>query len=74
MALRVRTDRRIFCAVLSKEEDGDLYVDDAIHYLLAVEQKVIVTTAEPEHSSGNGEWWWTGEEPKDVKIDEFYYT
>jgi hypothetical protein len=42
MAVRIRKDRKtIICAARSKEEDGDIYLDDQIHYVLSVEMQVL---------------------------------
>jgi len=61
MALRIRKDGRIFCAALTKEQEGDTYIDDALHYEMSVVHKVIVTKSMPEHLE-TGEWWWIGAE------------
>lgn len=74
MALRIRKNGKIMCAALNKKNDGDLYIDDALHYHLSVEVKVLVTTENDTHISMGGEWWWKGQEPKNVIIDQFYYT
>lgn len=73
MSLRIRKDGRILCAALNRMARGDIYIDDAIHGLLASDKKLIVTRPEPEHSATGGEWWWKGEEPKDVIIDPYWY-
>lgn len=74
MAVRIRKDGRIFCAALNKAEEEDIYIDDGIHYHLSVEAKVLVTTENDYHMANGGEWWWKGREPKDVKINSFYYS
>jgi len=63
MALRMRKDGRIFCAAHTKEESGDTYIDDELHYEMSVVHKVIVTKPMPEHSI-TGEWWWAGNIPE----------
>ena len=73
MAIRIRKNGKIFCAALNKEEPGDCYLDDGIHYMLSVERKVLVTTENDIHMTTGGEWWWKGQEPKDIMIDKFYY-
>lgn len=73
MALRIRKDGRIFCAALNKEQEGDIYLDDEVHYMLSVTKKVLVTTYTEYHQAHGGEWWWKGQEPKGIKIDMFYY-
>ncbi len=36
MSARVRKDGRVLCAAMHPAEDGDIYIDDGAHYLLAV--------------------------------------
>lgn len=60
MAVQIRKDGRIFCAAHSEVEDGDCYLDDGIHYLLAVEGKVLVTD---ENHSIHWQWWRVGQMP-----------
>ncbi len=73
MAVRIRENGRIFCAAINKEMKGDCYLDDGIHYILSVEQKLLVTTENEYHMENGGEWWWRGQEPSSVVIDKFYY-
>lgn len=40
MALRIRKDGRVLCAAMHKEELGDTYIDDGIHYFLSIENKI----------------------------------
>lgn len=41
MAVRIRADRKtIVCAAKSEALEGDCYLDDGVHYTLAVELKV----------------------------------
>ena len=49
MAIRWRVDGRLLCAAMSEEEDGDTYINDALHYQLSVVSRVIL--ADPEHES-----------------------
>lgn len=63
MAVRIRRNGRIFCAALSKPKKGDTYLDDHIHYILAVEARVLVTTSSKHHNRTGGEWWWLGKMP-----------
>ena len=72
MAVRIRKDGRIFCAVLSAQEKGDCYLDDGIHYELSAVRKLLVTTENDYHIKNGGEWWWKGQEPKGIQIDKFY--
>lgn len=41
-------------------EDGDLYIDDAIHYHLAVMVGVLVTD---DRHLEHGYWWWSTQCP-----------
>ena len=42
MAVRIRADRKtIVCAAKSREEPGDAYIDDNLHYVLGVELCVL---------------------------------
>lgn len=72
MAVRIRKNGRIFCAALNGEEDGDCYIDDGLHYELSAVRKILVTTENEYHIKNDGEWWWRGQEPTGVIIDEFY--
>ncbi len=72
MAVRIRKNGRVFCAALNEEEEGDIYLDDNIHYHLSVVEKVLLTTESDYHMKNKGEWWWKGKVPNDVKIDDFY--
>lgn len=73
MALRIRKDGRILCAAMHPAEDGDTYIDDGLHYQMSVERKVIVTEYMDQHKS-NGQWWWRGNIPEGITIDNFYLT
>jgi hypothetical protein len=73
MAVRIRKNGQIFCAKLSEVEENDCYIDDQTHYELSVEKKLLVTTENDFHMKNGGEWWWKGQEPNNIKIDEFYY-
>lgn len=72
MALRIRKDGRILCAVLHPQEDGDTYIDDGLHYEMSVVHKVIGTECMEKHKV-HGQWWWIGNIPNNVEIDKFYY-
>ncbi len=73
MAVRIRKNGKIVCAASSKEKAGDTYINDELHYTLSVKNKILVTQPMYLHKR-NGEWWWKGNVPKNVKIDEFYKT
>lgn len=60
MAVRIRKNRKkIVCARFSKPRKGDCYLDDGVHYTLAVEMKVL-------HTADKGDTWYfkTKEEKK----------
>lgn len=71
MAVRIRKDGRILCAAMHPAEEGDMYVDDSLHYHLSVEAKVLVTEPHYRHKH-SGEWWWVNAIPVGVRVDEFY--
>lgn len=71
MAVRIRADGRVLCAASHPEQEGDAYLDDGLHYQLAVEARVLVTEAMPAHAE-HGQWWWKGQQPDHVTIDPFY--
>ena len=73
MAVRIRKNGKIVCAALNKEMPGDCYICDGLHYILSVENKILITTENDYHMKHDGEWWWKGQEPKNIKIDKFYY-
>ena len=73
MAIRIRKNGKIVCAAINKVMNGDCYINDNIHYMLSVEQKLLITTENKYHMKNGGEWWWKGQEPKNVIIDKFYY-
>lgn len=74
MAVRIRKDGRIFCAAMTEQQEGDLYIDDRLHYHLSVITKVLVTTPSETHNKTNGEWYFINAIPEYVIIDEFYLT
>ena len=47
----------MWCAALTQPEDGDTYIDDALHYEMAVVHGVIVALPMPLHTD-NPQWWW----------------
>lgn len=71
MAIRIRKNGRIFCAALTSGQEGDTYVPDDIHYQLSVEKKILVTEYNDKHMK-NAEWWWKGNIPIGIVIDNFY--
>jgi hypothetical protein len=75
MAVRVRKSGQIVCAAKFPAEEGDCYIDDGVHYLLAVEKRLLVTEPMdgPDGRGGHaahGEWWWHNEVPDDVVIEK----
>lgn len=71
MALRIRKDGRILCAAMHPAEEGDTYIHDGLHYQMSVEEKVIGTEPHEKHSQ-HGQWWWMGNVPEGIEIDDFY--
>jgi hypothetical protein len=71
MALRIRKDGRILCAAIHAAEPGDTYIDDALHYQMSVVHKVIAGEPMERHRL-SGQWWWVGNIPPDVQVDDFY--
>lgn len=74
MALRVRADGRVLCAAMHEAEEGDIYIDDAVQYVLSVQARVLATEPmESEQGRGghavHGEWWWVGAVPEDVVLE-----
>jgi len=55
MSLRWRKSGTILCGAKSKSEKGDTYIDDRLHYELAVEQKCVVPD---KNENKNGLWYW----------------
>lgn len=64
MSLRVRKDGRMFCAATNPKLEGDVYIDDALHYTMSVMHGVIVTYPEPRHTDSGGEWFWSNAAPE----------
>lgn len=56
MAARIRTDGRIVCAAMTEPEDGDIYINDWLHYELSIELCLLM--ADPNHKV-NGLWHWS---------------
>lgn len=63
MAIRVRCDGTMWSAALTKEQEGDTYIDDSLHYQMAIEHGVICTYPEPRHSDRGGQWFWSNQAP-----------
>ena len=71
MAVRIRTNGRIFCAAHSPIKPGDTYVDDAVHYHLSCVARVLVSESIEKHLL-RPEWWWRHKIPEGVQIASFY--
>ncbi len=55
MAVRIRKDAKtIICAAKSKPEKGDVYLDDRITYMLAVEMRVLTVY---DHAPNGADLW-----------------
>lgn len=67
MAVRIRKDGRILCAAMHPAKEGDVYINDSIHYYLSVEVKVLVTEPHERHKE-HGEWWWVNNIPDHAQI------
>lgn len=76
MSLRIREDGRVLCAAMHPPQPGDVWLDDAVHYRLSVDLRVLVT--EPMNEGGlgghaaHGEWWWRDQVPPAATVDKFY--
>ena len=68
MSLRIRKNGRIFCAAICLPEEGDTYIDDELHYEMAVKHRVIVTEPSERHLL-HGEWWWVNNVPEGIAIE-----
>jgi len=55
MSLRWRKNNILICGAKSKEEKGDTYINDRLHYKLAEEEKVIIPNVD-EHITGLWKW------------------
>lgn len=74
MAVRIRNTGEIVCAAYNEAKEGDIYIDDNLHYYLSVEQKVLITVFGIEnHKRNGGLWWWKGKEPENENIDPWFY-
>jgi len=73
MAIRIRTNGRMFCAAHRPAELGDIYVDDAVHYHLSSVARVLVSEGMEKHLI-NPEWWWRHDVPSCVEIADHYRT
>jgi hypothetical protein len=52
MSMRIRKDRKtILCAAKSEPMEGDFYLDDRMHEVLALELECIYTTKQDENGA-----------------------
>lgn len=66
MAVRIRKDRKtIICAAKSKPEEGDCYVDDDVHYVLAVEMKILHS-----HRDEGDTWYFAPQSRKEIDNED----
>lgn len=68
MAVRIRSNGRIFCAAMRPAEPGDIYVDDELHYHLSQIAGVLVSEPMERHAE-SAEWWWHNSVPDGVEIE-----
>lgn len=68
MAVRIRKNGKILCAAMNPEEEGDLYIDDGLHYELC-RAGVLITEEHEDHVKSGGEWWWITQLPSGRKLD-----
>jgi hypothetical protein len=54
----MRADGTLLCGAKSEPMEGDRYLDDALHYILAVEQRVLIPD---DDEAITGRWHWRGE-------------
>lgn len=55
MSLRIRKSGEILCAANTELEEGDIYLNDEIHYYLSVLTGAIVAS---ENHSEDNLWFW----------------
>lgn len=55
MSIRIRKTGDMLCAAKCDEMKGDTYINDSLHYQLAIIQKVLVPDKNEEK---NGRWYW----------------
>lgn len=63
MAIRVRADGTMWCAAMTKEQPGDTYIDDGLHYEMSVVKGVIVALPMSAHKL-YPRWWWAHQAPE----------
>jgi len=71
MALRIRKNGQILCAAMHPIQEGDTYIGDGLHHAMAVTYQVIGAESMEKHKD-SGEWWWMGNIPEGIEIDDFY--
>jgi hypothetical protein len=55
MSLRWRKNGDLICAAKSQAKNGDTYIDDRLHYQLAVMEKVVIPNDDEKKT---GSWHW----------------
>lgn len=69
MAIRVRKDGTIVCAAMTEPEDGDTYIDDAVHgYLDACSENSVHLLLPSETHDQDGLWFFEGRVPPGYEI------
>jgi hypothetical protein len=64
MAVRIRKSGEIVCAAMHPEEPGDTYLNDGLHYKLAVELGALVSEPMERHQRDDaGELTYVGPDP-----------
>ena len=61
MSLRWRKSGELLCGAKYSALEDDTYIDDRLHYQLAVELKVVIPQADEQES---GVWHWINEEER----------
>ena len=69
MSLRWRRSGELLCGAKSEPEKNDVYINDRLHYELAVNQKCVCPDRDEEK---NGKWYWVhGENGVFISRDKF---
>lgn len=64
MAMRVRADGTMWCAAYTEPQEGDTYIDDALHHQMVAVHGVIVAYPMPRHED-EPQWFWRTTAPVD---------
>ena len=68
MALRIRSNGRIFCAAMTDPLPGDTYICDQLHYEMSVVHGVLVSERSEDHKA-SAEWWWRNNVPEGFSVE-----